>query len=165
METEEYARAIGKILLDLRSLEFALRHFLYATGSTSPAPSSLSVGQVLPSSPLTQHDTLGQLIDKYNRAVAAAKQGALALDPALSELGDALIDGRIWGNDPQPPVRMVKFSAPSNGLVSCTFDALIDEAWLEAQERRLGEAYAHVVEAGEEIQPDWWTPVAAGARG
>jgi hypothetical protein len=164
MESEEYARAVGKLFLDLRSLEFSLRHFLnelYTPSSTAPTEVPLAVGQVLPSGPLTNHDPLGSLIEKFNRAVADAKKGTLALDPALSDLSDALLHGRIWGSDAQPPARLVRFSTPANGLVTCTFDASIDEAWLEAQRQRVRDAYAHVVQAGAEIHPNWWIPASA----
>jgi hypothetical protein len=116
---------------------------------------------VLPSSPLTNRDALSQLIEKFNRSVAAANASTLTLDPTLSELRDVLLEGRIWSADPQPPVRLVQFSAPANGLVSCTVDVAIDEPWLATQADRVHAAYAQVIQAGREIHPSSWTPAAA----
>jgi hypothetical protein len=168
MDSEEYARAIGQLVLDLRALEFVLRHYLDQFGTTSPdgrAPRPLAVGQVLPSTPLTNRDALTHLIEKFNRSVTTANASGLALDPALSELREVLLEGRIWGTDEKPPLRLVQFSAPANGLVSCTADATIDEGWLAAQADRVHAAYPQVVQAGREIHPNWWTPMATGARG
>jgi hypothetical protein len=169
MDVPEFERAMGKIILASWSLEFALRRFLHrvdGTNSTLPAAEPVSVGQSLLSSALTNHDSLGKLIERFNHSVTEAKKGGLALDPTLPHLQEILTEGRIWGEDPRPPVRLVMFSVPANGLVTCTFDASIDEVWLEEQENRVRSAHAQVIQAGEEIHQTPWTPsLLAGARG
>ncbi len=157
MESEPYAIAVGKVVLDLKSLEFALRRFLDyldMPDSATSAPPPMAIDQVLPSSALTSHASLGQLIAKFNESVTEAKHGAVSLDPTLGDISDTLADGHIWGSAPEPPLRMVAFSTPRNGLVSCIRDELMDDAWLDTQARRLREAHTKVAQAGQEIQPD-----------
>ncbi len=156
MESEAYALAVGKVVLDLKSLEFALRRFLDYVDmpdATMSAPLPMSIGQILPSGALTNHASLGQLIAKFNESVTASKYSAVSLDPTLGDISDTLADGHIWGSDPEPPLRIVEFSTPRNGLVSCIRDELMDDVWLDTQARRLREARTKLAQAGQEIQP------------
>jgi hypothetical protein len=165
MEAEPYVLAVGTVVLAVKSLEFGLRSFLDYLDMSDPATSaasSMSIGQTLPSSVLTSHATLGQLIMKFNESVTAAKRGALSLDPTLGEISETLADGHVWGIDPKPLLRLVAFSTPRTGLVSCVRDELMDEGWLETQARRLREAQTRLGRAGQEIHPDRWTPLSAG---
>jgi hypothetical protein len=163
MNSEEYALAVGKVVLGLKSVELALRRYLNhldTPGAETGATPAISEGETLASNVLTNRDSLGVLIEKFNRSLAAAKQSELSLDITLAEVGEAVTTGRIWGSDTEPPVTVVRFSAPSNGLVRCTAEILMDRAWLEAQKHRLHAAYANVEEAGRRIQPERWVPAA-----
>jgi len=148
MESEAYALTVGKVVLGLKSLEFALRRFLDYLDMPDSTPPPVSIGQVLPSRALTNHASLGQLIGKFNEAVTQAKHSGDSLDPTLADISDTLADGHIWGSGPEPPLRMVAFSTPRNGLVSCIRDELMDDGWLDTQARRLQEAHTKLAQAG-----------------
>jgi hypothetical protein len=152
VESAVYTPSLGKVVGGLYSLESALRSFLQHVNNEASLAAmdltALSVGDVLPNTALTNSDSLGQLIEKYNTAVTAANQSSLRLDPALSDLRDILANGRVWGGDRQPPLRMVKFSRPENGLVTCISDQLMDEHWLDTQAQRVSDTFETVRSAG-----------------
>src|SRR6266542_1548965 len=133
MENNTYALTLGRLVTDFHALELNLRHFLHHLDMPGSAASDLealppgSRGQVVPSGALTNPDSLATLIEKYNRAVRDAKQDAVSIDPGLAETREALVNGRTWGSEVSPPLRIVQFSRPANGLVTCTFDELVDQ--------------------------------------
>jgi hypothetical protein len=156
-ESADYTRSLGKVVRGLLSIETALRSFLHHVNDEASLNAmdltALSVGDVLPNSALTKSDSLGQLIEKYNIAVIGANQGTLRLDAALFELRDTLDFGRVWGGDGNPPLRMVRFSRPANGLVTCIDDQLMDEHWLDTQAGRVSVALEMVRNAAQAIHP------------
>ncbi len=107
MSFEEYASLIGKVVANLQALEFLLRAFLYAKGdpphSAFPpgkAVDDLKVGDWAPENAMTCYDSLGDLIDRYNKIAPAARR----VDPTIVELRDALAHGRV--SAPAPGVRL-----------------------------------------------------------
>lgn len=73
-----HALAFGTLVTDLLTLEFLLRLFLYETRSRLEISfvreqnlSGLRVGKVLPENAVTDYDSLGKLIRRFN--VTAAK--------------------------------------------------------------------------------------------
>ncbi|MGG7380838.1 hypothetical protein ACQ7B2_19560, partial [Escherichia coli] len=70
------------------------------------------------------------LIEKFNRSVADAKQPDLSVETSLADAAGTLFTGRIWGASAEPPLTMVEFSTPTNGLVHCTSEVVADHAWL-----------------------------------
>jgi hypothetical protein len=85
---------------NLLSLEFLLRVFLQSLPTARPIGIpygtdlySYPVGTEVPESELTSYDTLGKLIDKYNRQVKA--RGYEEIDRTLIEIRDALAHGRV----------------------------------------------------------------------
>jgi hypothetical protein len=157
VEMVVHGRSMGEVLFSLRCLESALRHFLYDVydvGQSALAATDLavfSVGDVLLCNPLTNADSLRQLIEKYNAAVTAASQASLSVDLALCDLQGDLEDGRVWGNNRQVLLRLVNFSPPANGLVTCIYDQLIDDDWLDTQAGRLSDALDKVAIAAQTV--------------
>jgi hypothetical protein len=161
MVADTYALAIGRVVLDLYSLERALRSYLERIDtsiSEAEEGPSVMVGEMLSSSVATNHDALGMLIEKFNRAADASGHGDLMVDTSVADIGAALTTGRIWGRDSQPPLRIVQFSVPTHGLVRCTSTELVDQEWLASQGRRLESALANVEEAERTAQPKEWAP-------
>jgi hypothetical protein len=116
-------------------------------------PTDFSVGDELLSNPLTNAESLRQLIEKYNTTATAAGQSSLIVDPALFDLQDDLEHGRIWGSDRELPPRLVRFSPPANGLVTCMYDQRLDDDWLETQAGRIREALDKVAIAVQTVHP------------
>jgi hypothetical protein len=147
---------MGDILVSLHYLESTLRSFLYGVGRSALAGSDLttfSVGDELLSNPLTNADSLRQLIEKFNASVTAAGQSSLCIDSALSDLRDDLEHGRIWGGARNLPLRLVKFSPPANGLVTCIYDQVMDNDWVDTQAGRVTAALDKVALAGQAVHP------------
>jgi hypothetical protein len=155
VESAVRAASIGEVLVGLRYLESALRGFLYGV-SHAVADSGLAaftVGDEFLSNPLTNGDSLRQLIEKYNATVSGAGQSSLTVDPGLNDLWDDLEHGRIWGSDRELPLRLVKFSPPANGLVTCTYDQRVDNGWLDTQAGRIKDALDKVATAVQAVHP------------
>lgn len=77
-ELDAHALGVGKILGNLQSLEVALRVFLAAAEEAAGAPqppakalTSLEAGDVTAETALTNFDSLGVLISKYDGLVVA----------------------------------------------------------------------------------------------
>jgi len=155
------AISVGDVIEELYGLELALRQFLHnldASPTTSEPLPSISIGDVVLSDALTNADGLGALIEKFNRAAAINGHQELAVDPTLEDLSDVLTHSRIWATDAQPPLRLVTFSRPVNGMVTCTFDELMDDWWLTAERSRVQDAIASVSQARQEVHPKHWAP-------
>jgi hypothetical protein len=104
---------------------------------------SFPIDHELPESDLTNYDSLGQLIDKYNAVVFT--QESVGIDRGLVEIRDALAHGRVSAEVTSDTLRLIKFSKPKNGLVRVTFNALLSEEWFAEQKRRSVEALREVV--------------------
>jgi len=135
-------QSMGKILSNLQSLEFALRLFLHEVQKANTASQtvsldlqSLSVGHWVPENPLTNYDTLGQLIEEVN--VELQVRGLQdRVDQSIVELRDALAHGRVSSMRPEGPFRILKFSKPSNGKVQVTVAVEMTPKWLAQQINR-----------------------------
>jgi hypothetical protein len=149
MTLEEHATHLGGLISNFQSLEFLLRAFLQKSPSASPLGIphgvdiySSPVGTDLPENELTNYDSLGQLIDKYNGKVE--KLGLAPIDKTLVEIRDALAHGRVSAALADDTLRLVKFSKPANGRVRITFNAVLSSDWFTAQKKRVFEAMQSV---------------------
>lgn len=145
---ERYALLVGKLVINLQGLELLLRTFLQEQPGADPTglPAdqhifSPTVGSILNLCPLTNWDTLGELIGKYN-AIAEAKSRP-TLDPTLVDIRDALAHGRIAALEFGTPTRLIKYSKPlkpHKKTVQVTFSALLNEDWFSKQVVRVSAA-------------------------
>jgi hypothetical protein len=164
-DVQLYAERLGALKVNLLSLEFALRMFLYndevvnAMRGTAPPvfapfanPERLRIGDCVPLNAFTNYDTLGQLIAKYNQRVAQSAS-ELSVDPALVELRDALAHGRASAPVADGPIHLLKFSRPqpARSCVEVTCSMSLDSAWLDAQPKRVLGAVKKAVEANERL--------------
>lgn len=158
MNLEKYTLAIGKIIVNLHSLEFALRTFLWnhedPVGLTNwhIAMPQLQVGQTVPVNALSNFDTLGKLIEKFNE-IMQKTDSTLSVDQTIVDLRDALAHGRIWAEVPQPPMQLVKFDKPNGSETTVTHAELIDSIWLDSQKTRVWNEIEKVRKAGQTMQP------------
>jgi hypothetical protein len=138
---ERYALLIGKLVVNFQGLELLLRTFLQEQPGTQrprlPQGETIfspPLGSIVDLCPLTDWDTLGMLIDKYN-AIAEGK-GWPKLDSSLVGIRDALAHGRIAAFEFGKPPHLFKYSKPLKGnsaKVKVTFNETLDEAWFSKQ--------------------------------
>jgi predicted GTPase len=131
---EEHAYNLGSVVANLQSLEFSLRLFLCATYN-EPIKIPCSGQVTVPETHLTNYDSLGELIKKYNN-IAASVYSHLMLDTSVVEIRDALAHGRTLAPTPDPPVRIFKFDRPKKGIVNVSYDQVMDQQWFN-QSRKL----------------------------
>lgn len=137
---DNHALHLGKLVGNLQSLEALLRVYLLAIAQkqmppTSAGPSywNLSVGDVVGEDAFTNYDSLGSLVQKFNADIQL-KDVTLVVDSAVVAVRDLLAHGRIAADNPDPVrLKIVKFDKPSSGTVKVVASALMDEAWLKAQ--------------------------------
>jgi hypothetical protein len=160
MKQEEHPLNLGKLLTNFQSLEFALRAFLVneeiASGHSFPESInlySLNEGDIVPENAFTNYDTLGQLIGKYNIHPRVMPSG-LTIDEALVDIRDAIAHGRVAGDKPLPPFKLLKFDRPKNKNkhVKVTFSALLTNEWFSGKIADVQAAVFKVYEATKRLQ-------------
>jgi hypothetical protein len=128
---ELHAFNLGKIVVNLQSLEIMLRLFLCeAKGEdiSIPAPGAKDA----PETHLTNYFTLGDLIQSYNNLLSTLETPAFALDFKVVRLRDAIAHGRTLDQAPPDvigPVRLFKFHPPRKGKARLSFDELLSDEW------------------------------------
>jgi hypothetical protein len=143
MTIDEHSKHLGGLLADFHSLEFCLRIFLHHLPHARPLGVpygtdiySLPVGTDLPENDLTSYETLGVLIERYNREVLAHGAGE-QVDQTLVSVRDALAHGRVSTKDENQPMRLLKFDRPRQGRVRIAFNEEMNEAWFKKQKKRV----------------------------
>lgn len=136
MTVDEYFRLMGNLIVNLQSLEWALRAFLYNADSKPKDPGfskniyDFKVGDCVEENAFTNFDTLGQLVDKYN-GIVGSKDSTLCVDRGIVDIRDALAHGRIASESPSPnkPQKLVKYTKPKDGKVYVTHYITMTEDW------------------------------------
>ncbi|MBK7491823.1 MAG: hypothetical protein KBF68_10260 [Nitrosomonas sp.] len=106
---------------------------------------SFLVGEHLPESELTSHDSLGDLIKKYNEEVSEHDLGKI--DETLVYVRNALAHGRISANETNDTLRLIMFSRPKEKRVTVLFNEKMTEAWFVDQYQRVDAATKLVANA------------------
>jgi len=134
----DHMQWMGSLVVNLQSLEFALRGFLYndekqwKNGDGPDLLNNIQQGQELEENAFTNYDPLGTLIDRYNKKVQRRDPG-LEVDPGIARIRDALAHGRIAGLSPSQnePLRLVKYDKPANGRVRVTDFHILTKGWFD----------------------------------
>lgn len=158
MQMDEYYQLMGTLVANLQSLEFALRAFLYNKES-GPKPANpefgkniydFKVGDCVEETAFTNHDTLGQLIDKYNEIVKS-KDSTVCVDRGIVDIRNALAHGRIASESPAPevPLKLIKYGKPQNGQVCVTHYVTLTKDWFDKQIKLVHDNIFHVKKANE----------------
>lgn len=143
MEVDSHTHALwlGKLLANLLSLELMLRASLHEVESHPHSSlesgvdmNAWRVGQEVPLNALTDFDTLGKLVRRYNAQVAKQNRG-LVVDKQVVELRDLLVHGRISSPDIDRPFHILKFTQPAadDDFVTVTNSEVMDHAWFRAK--------------------------------
>lgn len=153
-EREVFACGIGRILGNLQSLELLMRIFLNRTHG-DPGENDIEVdlfdieeGDRLHETPITNYDSLSQVIENYNNSVETVDE-SLKVDPSLIRIRDGLAHGRVIAQERDLPFHLFKFSQSKNRKVEVTHVIEIDEDWLNKQTNRLLREVEKVQEARE----------------
>ncbi len=146
---------IGKIIMNLQSLEVALRLFL--DESVGPPDHNLhfeqlTQGDKVSKSPLTNYDTLRQVMKKFNKRLEALGVSK-RVDESLVDVRDALAHGRVLGFQPKGPLRLFKFAKPDrkSGKVEVATVVDLTPEWLDLQVRRTFDEIFKVVQIGKDL--------------
>src|ERR1017187_7698204 len=120
-QSDAYALALGKLLANLTTLEFALRVVLHHMDDApdllpKDAFKSLKVGDELPASWITSWDSLGNLIDAYNEKHNDAPEQQIPVQ--VKDLRDAFAHGRMLAYEPESNIVLHRFSKPRDGRVT-----------------------------------------------
>jgi hypothetical protein len=146
MTPEEHALELGRVLGNLQGLEFLLRGCLsYWIAEASPQQKqadiySVPVGSRVPLSSVTGYQTLGELIDLFNRH---RPRGSPQLGKQAVALRDALAHGRVSSAAENEQMRLVKFSRPLPPTfkeVEVTYNAVMTTEWFSEQRRLVFDA-------------------------
>jgi len=144
---DEFPTAIGKILVNLQAIEFSLRLFLYESVGPQHATlnlDQLAVGYWLPENPITNYDSLSDLVCKVNERLEALGVPE-RIDYSLVDFRDALAHGRISALQPKSPFKLMKFSRAKQGKVKVTTAIDLTPQWLTEQTKR---TFAEVQKVG-----------------
>ena len=133
MTFDEYCKKIGKIIINLHGLEFALRGFLSKFNESQEPPvnnSNFYEGNFVPENSFTNYDTLGALINKYNNIIEINYPN-YSIDEVAVEIRDMLAHGRIASDLPDViPPKLLKFGKSSKGRVEVTHSVELNDTWL-----------------------------------
>jgi len=158
-EAEKHALNLGKLVGNFQSLEFALRAFLtndeIAQRGSLPQSATnmhdMNEGDIVPENALTNYDTLGQLIKKYN-GHPKILSASLTIDETLVDIRDAIAHGRVSAEMPSSSLKLLKFDKPKNGQVRVTFSVTMTKEWFGEQIKRVYNAVLRVSEANDRLQ-------------
>jgi hypothetical protein len=127
---------IGKIVMNLQSLELSLRLVLdrlqNLDGGTEIDLMDLTVGEWVSENYFTNYNTLNQLIKKFNSELRS-RGLTERVDDSIVELRDAIAHGRVLALNPEGPYRMVKFSQSKDNKVQVVRSLDITKDWLSEQ--------------------------------
>lgn len=147
---DSYTRALGSVFANLHSLEFLLRLSLYKKRSRPHVSfrrgqnfTGLSTGSILPVNALTDYQSLGDLIKRYNKKINRSLL-SLEIDQNIVTLRDALAHGRIFVPKTGLPLQLLKFAKPRNGKVEVMYAATLTPEWFMAQNDQVQKAIALV---------------------
>jgi hypothetical protein len=135
---------IGMLAWQLWSLEWSLRCVLLCVEAGGNDPTvreaiarfyGVGSGETLPINALTSYESLGELIERYNRSAP------LPIDPSIVRLRDLLAHGRTCAqNDAVPHFSLIKFSRPKNGKVIVESRGELTAQRLSGEVQRVGAA-------------------------
>jgi hypothetical protein len=149
-------RLMGTLIVNLQSLEFALRGFLYnceigwANKSGADFLGNIEEGQQLEENAFTNYDTLAKLIEKYNSSIRS-RDPSLEVDSNIVRIRDALAHGRIASDSPDPsePNKLVKYDRPKDGYVRVTDCCTLTKEWFDQNIHLVCEDIRRIAKANE----------------
>jgi len=148
MDPQDHIKGLGMLVSYFHTLEYVLRGVLknQAKGKTKKVDYSLlKIGDTVPEDPMTNYDSLGSLIDKYNKI--APKE--LQIAKGIVAVRDAIAHGRVFSDTQSLPMRLFKFDKPKKGVTSVTYAATLDQDWFKGTAVHLYGEIVKVMKANE----------------
>ncbi|MBW1779731.1 MAG: hypothetical protein JRL30_03230 [Deltaproteobacteria bacterium] len=131
MEQEDHIKGLGVLISYFHALEFILRGVLKnqeKEKSNKVNYSTLKMGDSVPEDPMTNYDSLGALIKKYNKIAP----NNLKIDSEIITIRDAIAHGRVFSDTQNLPMKLFKFEKPENGVTSVKFAQTLDKDWFQS---------------------------------
>ncbi|MBN1124454.1 MAG: hypothetical protein JXA82_05555 [Sedimentisphaerales bacterium] len=143
----KYLEKLGLLMSLFHSLEFLLRVYLYylpeaiagrnEKRKAIPGKTHIyysKVGEDVNLTEMTNYDTIGKLIEKYNRNQSTPKEAKIE-KARLVALRDALAHGRVSSLSAEGDAHLIKFSKPikDKTTVKITFNETLSESWFDEQ--------------------------------
>ena len=148
MDHRLHAQRLGALVGNLQTLEASIRLCL-AQQPGSPARDvfmddfrDAPVGTVIPESAMSNYDSLGKLIEKFNDMFETS---GVKVDHSLVTLRDVLAHGRVFAGPNDIDFRIVKFDKPTAAGARLSYNQLMTAEWFEDNRMRLREAIQTVV--------------------
>jgi hypothetical protein len=158
---EEYATKLGKIEVNLRSLEVVIRTFLLIHQRTykeavkfNKSLRKLKRGKEVENNPFTNHCSFSQLVNEYNDIVSSSPEYCgLEIDSKLKSFRNAMAHGRFFYENLLPPYKtmlLLQFSDPSKNPTNkpiVEFHEKMTTGWLNKKMNWVQDEYFNVVKA------------------
>jgi hypothetical protein len=148
MDPQDHIKGLGILVSYFHTLEYVLRGVLknQEKGKTKKIDYSLlKLGDTVPEDPMTNYDSLGGLIDKYNRIAPIELQIA----KGIVAVRDAIAHGRVFSDTQSLPMRLFKFDKPKNGVAPVAFAVTLDQDWFQTTGVHLYGEILKVMKANE----------------
>lgn len=134
MTADDHVQLLGKLLGNLQSLELAIRALLSARPGARQVQeahavdiSDLPVGSVLPVSDFTDRTYFSELVTAFN--VDAASRSKPQINVKVVSIRNALAHGSVFTRAKAFPLRLLRFSKPTNGRVTMRMNEEMSEEW------------------------------------
>lgn len=149
---EWYPKDLGTLLTNLHVLEYAIRGRLSYEDpavdgelAANMQVSQVQVGDVVRANSLTSYESLGELIARYNRTLAAIDD--VRVDPTVVSLRDVLAHGRLLPLERESSLRLIKFGRSDGAQTVVEFAQTLSHAWFREQITRLEAEVDKVLES------------------
>jgi hypothetical protein len=130
---DEHCLRVGKIIVNLQSLEFILRRFLSEEAGENaqlPQPGDATVSKTW----LTNYKSLGEVVNAYNAKIRMNEAPKFAVHDTVVTVRDALAHGRALSQTHSPPVTLFKFGkSTTKGIVTVKSVEELTAKWLSAK--------------------------------
>ena len=147
----EHVKQVGEIVVNLQSIEFLLRRFLFGVRreQANRRYEELAIGDVVNENSITNYHTFGHLIKDYNTYVSKNNPDLKLPKNDLVKLRDALAHGRIYSVVPNGNCVLLKFSKPVDGKTKITYCEKMGNAWYQTNGQLTFQALESVLKAGK----------------
>lgn len=128
MTPEKHINDLGTLVSYFHTLEFLLRGFLKNQEKLSAESfdyTRIEAGDTVPVDSMTNFDSLGCLIKKYNSQVPVPNQ----ITEEIVVLRDVIAHGRVCTSSDKLPLRIFKFDKPKGSQTTATYAANLDHNW------------------------------------
>jgi len=153
MNIDKHLMLLGQLVGSIQSLEFSLRIALYFKNNSKLPPDlqRMKVGDIVTENQLTNYDTLGELINKYNHEIADVYSFS-RVDEKMVALRDAIAHGRVTSSELTEHSRLIKFNKPEDGKVTVTFSEEMNFEWISKKTKEVIEKSHSIIAATFKIK-------------